>query len=232
MINVQYPFADLAQALLALLKNLKPTDWDKTTLFNGYKINALAKALLQIHVNILTKTVNAFTLDIGGIDTIADLSSIKTNSDSLAHWLENHSTVLEVDEKQYSCCWLLQQFIRQALNNQDILTKVFYFPFLNTIMQNLATHYQQVEANESAIVKVEIVGEAGGIWLIEKSTAGWTSVNGDKPAAVTIYLDQQVAWLLFANTLHVNEIGQFYQLIGNKQLGSYFLNMRINIAAS
>ncbi|WP_017257898.1 hypothetical protein [Pedobacter arcticus] len=232
MINVQYPFLDLTQALLALLKTLKPTDWAKTTLFKNYKINGLAKDLVQIHVNILTKQLNAFTLNIGEIDTVADSASIKESCESLAHLLENNNIVFELDEKEYAYCWLLQQYIRQALNNQDLLVKAFYFPFLNTVMQNFAGHYQRVEANEDVIVKVEIVGEAGGIWSIEKSAAGWTSVTEHKPATVTIYLDQQIAWLLFTNALHVSEIGQFYQLIGNKQLGSYFLNMRTNIAVS
>ncbi len=231
MINVQYPFLDLTEALITLLKKLKPTDWDRITLLNNYKISTLANKLIKFHGNNLTQLPKVSNYNIGEVDTVVDIKIIKVGIDTLENILNKERTVGEVSETQYCYCWLLQQYIRQALNNQHLLEKAFYFPFLNSIMQSFTSHYQFIEAKEAVIVKAEIVGDAGGVWLIEKTKTGWSSIDQDKPADVTIYLDQQIAWLLFSNTLHVNEIGQFYQLFGDKQLRNHFLNMRINIVS-
>lgn len=222
MINVQYPFTDLTKALLTLIQVLKPTDWDKTTLFKNYKISLLITHLLKVHNDVIAHT-DSFTPNVGNNDTVPTQDFVENQVKELKENLGNDN---EVSQLQYSHCWLLQQYIRQALNNQDLLQSVFYSPFLEAVMNCFVSHYQAVDAEVGTVVKVEIVGEAGAIWAIEKVNTGWQKTNSDQTAATTLYLDQQIAWLLFANSLHVNEIGQFYQIIGNKLLGSHFLNMR------
>jgi hypothetical protein len=105
---------------------------------------------------------------------------------------------------------------------------MFYFPFLNAVMQNLANHYLNMYAEIGTTLLVEIVGQAGGKWIIQKQQIGWKNIESQYDGAdATIYLDQQLAWLLFDGALNLNEIGQYYQIIGNKRLGNHFLNFRI-----
>lgn len=225
MINVQYPFLDLTKALLSLIKNLKPADCDKKTLLKDYKITKLVKYLLALHINNLAQSADAFTLSLDETDTSLDLTFIAENINKLEKVLKNKGDV-DIDKTKYSQAWLIQQYIRQALNNQDLIKKEFYFPFLDTLMLRLTTHYQHIKAEDGTAIKIEIVGEAGGVWVIEKTKIGWQKSSTNKIADITVYLDQQIAWLLLSNALYVNEIGQFYQIIGDKSLGSHFLKMR------
>ncbi|HET8828061.1 MAG TPA: hypothetical protein VFM79_01910 [Pelobium sp.] len=223
MINVQYPFTDLTKALLTLIQTLKPTDWDKTTLFKNYQISLLITHLLKVHIDIIAHPHHSFTPNIDNNDTALTRGFVENQVKEIKEILVKDKKVSQV---QYSHCWLVQQYIRQALNNQDLLQRIFYFPFLDATMNGFVSYYLAVDAEKGTIIKVEIVGEAGAIWAIEKAKIGWQKTSSAHTATTTLYLDQQIAWLLFANSLHVNEIGQYYQIIGNKLLGSHFLNMR------
>jgi hypothetical protein len=225
MINDKYPFSDLTEALLTLLRELKSTDWDKKTLLNNCKVSILVNYLVNTHLVILNRLNPTFTLN---TDTDVTINLIIEQVEKLESALKNGVDLKHVNENQYCNCWLLQQYVRQAINNQHLLKRVFYFPFLNMVMQNFANHYQKVNAEIGTILKVEIVGEAGEVWIIQKQQIGWQNIEPkNNDADVTIYLDQQLAWLLFDGALNLNEIGQYYQIIGDKQLGNHFLNLRI-----
>lgn len=223
MNNVQYPFLDLTKVLVSFLNNLKPTDWDKTTLLNNRKVSNIANQLIRTHTKVLTATETVTTATIAEFDTIDEL---KTSLDILTKLLNTTDLVFE-DADCYATCWLLQQYIRQALNNQQLLQTSFYFPFLDVQLQTLAKHYKAIEAEEGTTLKLEVVGEAGGAWYIVKNKDSWKNVAAQANVTVTVYLDQQIAWLLFSNATYVNEIGQFYQIIGDKRVGSHFLTLRI-----
>lgn len=225
MINDKYPFSDLTEALLTLSRELKPTDWDRKTLLNNCKVSILVNYLVNTHLVILNRLNPTFTLY---TDTDVTINLIIEQVEKLESALKNGVDLKHVNENQYCNCWLLQQYVRQAINNQHLLKRVFYFPFLNMVMQNFANHYQKINAEIGTILKVEIVGEADGVWIIQKQQIGWQSIKPkNNDADVTIYLDQQLAWLLFDGALNLNEIGQYYQIIGDKQLGNHFLNLRI-----
>lgn len=223
MINVQYPFLDLTHTLIALSYELKPNDWNKKTLLRNCRIDTLVNYLIDIHLAVL----NGFEIDFA-LDENADaqLNLINEKVITLADKIKSQVNLVYVDENRYCNCWLMQQYIWQALNNQQLLQKTFYFPFLNRVLQKLANHYQPINATNGTTLTVEIVGEAGGIWTIKKRPTGWENIEPVQDADVTIYLDQQLAWLLFDGALHLHEIGQYYQIIGNKELGNHFLNLR------
>ncbi|HTN20148.1 MAG TPA: hypothetical protein VL125_06715 [Pelobium sp.] len=225
MINDKYPFSDLTEALLALVQDFKPTDWDKKTLLNNCKVSILINHLINTHIAILNQLDPNFTLN---TNTDITINLINEQIKKLELAMKNGTDLKHVKENQYCNCWLRQQYVRQALNNQHLLKRVFYFPFLNMVMQNFANHYQKINAEIGTILKVEIVGEAGGVWIIQKQQIGWQNIEPkNNDADVTIYLDQQLAWLLFDGALNLNEIGQYYQIIGNNQMGNHFLNLRI-----
>lgn len=226
MINVQYPFLDLSDALLMLSQNLHANDKAKATLYKSYKINTLLNYLFEIHTQKLGFPTKAVTLNISAIDTLEKIELSGKTINQLAEALKSGVKLTDVSDKDYAGCWLLQQYIRHALNNQELLHYNYYHPFLEMTMQCLANHYKGIDATEGALIKIEIVGEAGGVWFIEKSGSGWQQVSSEKSPDTVLYLDQQIAWLLFTDALHVNEIGQFYQILGDKRLGIHFLSFR------
>lgn len=129
--------------------------------------------------------------------------------------------------REYSERWLHQQQIRQALNDQTLLQPKYYFPFLETSMQALPHTYKNVEANIGETVKVEVVGDAGGVWSISKNVDGWKfTVEEDLNPKSLIYIDQQIAWLLFSGEINPMDAAQYYQIHGDVNLASYVLKMK------
>jgi hypothetical protein len=78
------------------------------------------------------------------------------------------------------------------------------------------------------VLKVEIVGKAGGVWSIVKKNNEWVSTSDDNinPKAL-IYIDQQIAWLLFSGGINPTDAGQYYQINGDVNLASYVLEMKL-----
>lgn len=129
----------------------------------------------------------------------------------------------------YAKNWLLQQQIRFALNDQLLLKRAYYFPFLDIILLALPQTYFNVKAPIGATVKVEIVGEAGGVWCIIKEKESWLLISQEiKNPTALIYIDQQIAWLLFSKGINPMDATQYYQIHGDVNLGSHALKLTIN----
>ena len=128
--------------------------------------------------------------------------------------------------REYSERWLHQQQIRFALNDQKLLSREYYLPFLKTAMQALPYTYQKVKATIGSTVKVEIVGDAGYSWIIKREKNNWTFIDNDiaNPDAL-VYIDQQIAWLIFSKGIKPMDAQQYYQLHGDTDLASHALNM-------
>ncbi|TKC00942.1 maleylpyruvate isomerase N-terminal domain-containing protein [Pedobacter cryophilus] len=128
--------------------------------------------------------------------------------------------------REYTERWLHQQQIRFALNDQKLLSPQFYHPFLTTAMQALPYTYVNVKAPIGTVVKVEIVGEAGGSWSIIKDKNFWSFVDDEVGnASALIFIDQQIAWLLFSKGINPMDAAQYYQLHGDTELASHALKM-------
>lgn len=155
--------------------------------------------------------------------TIPSGLSIK---DVANHLVENKEQDGLSVHQNYAKKWLLQQQIRFALNNQLLLKRDYYFPFLTIVMQALAHTYSKVKAHIGATVKVEIVGESGGVWCIIKEKENWILTPQEiiNPTAL-VYIDQQIAWLLFSEGINPMDAAQYYQLHGDTELGSHALKL-------
>lgn len=200
-------FTTLNLELSTLLKSLKLTDWDKKIGYSNSTIKDVVSKLFDIDSTAISENKL--------IEIIEKIFNKPLQSDN------------EFDiEYQYAKNWLVQQQIRFELNNQKILSREFYFPYLNVLMQALPFTYASVNSFVGATVTVEIVGEAGGAWSIVKNNMGWTLTTTavENPNAL-IYLDQQIAWLLFSSAINPLDAVQYYQLHGDTELASHTFNL-------
>ncbi len=207
--------------------NLKNTNFsaneefviDKKQIDNNF-INALYKVSPRILIEITAKYQDELLTYFKTLNP-TDKSLLPMNGDN-AESPENWLNIA----KAYSERWLHQQQIRFAFNNQKLLDRAYYYPYLNTVMQGLPFAYLKVNATNGALVKVEIVGPAGGTWSIIKNQNNWSLVKNDanNPDAL-VYIDQQIAWLLFSNGINPMDAVQYYQLHGDTALGSHALKM-------
>lgn len=137
---------------------------------------------------------------------------------------ERSSNWLEI-AREYTEQWLHQQQIRQAVGAQSLLGTELYHPFLKICMQALPFHYKEIQAVSGTLVTIGIVGEAGGSWSVIRTEQGWEFSDSGRPADAQIYIDQNIAWMLFSKGMDINESAQFWQIIGDHSLGIHALNM-------
>lgn len=128
--------------------------------------------------------------------------------------------------REYTERWLHQQQIRQAAGAESILERELYHPFLQTCMQALAFHYQGIRGSPGTLIQVEIVGEAGGIWSVIRGEQKWEFTDTDRQADSQVFIDQNIAWMLFSKGIDIREAGQYWQVTGNEELGRHALTMR------
>ncbi len=128
--------------------------------------------------------------------------------------------------REYTERWHHQQQIRQAVGAGSILGRELYFPFLQISMLALPFHYSTQAAPKGTTIKINIVGEAGGSWVISRTDNSWEFASIDMEANNQVYIDQNIAWMLFSKGVDIYEAQQYWQISGNYQLGFHALKMR------
>jgi len=127
--------------------------------------------------------------------------------------------------REYTRRWHHQQQIRQAVGAVTILQREFYYPFLDICMQVLPFHYNSEASFAGALVKVNVVGDSGGSWSIVKRNHGWEFTDQVSEAEAQVYIDQNIAWMLFSKGIDIFEAEQYWQVTGNYDLGAHALKM-------
>lgn len=138
---------------------------------------------------------------------------------------ENVSTNRFDIAREYTERWHHQQQIRQAVGAKSIMNIELYNPFLKICMQALPYHYRNIECPEGTLLRLEIVGDAGGAWSIIRNGNQWEFSNQSSEITSQIYIDQNIAWMLFSKGIEINEAKQYWQVIGDQDLGRHALSM-------
>lgn len=126
--------------------------------------------------------------------------------------------------REYTEKWHHQAQIRLAVDKPGISSKRLLFPVLDTFMRGCPYAYKNIQANGA--VKVEITGEACGVWYIENIDNQWMLVT--KPViipATIIKLPDEIAWRLFTDSIDKKEAEKQIHISGNKNLARPLLDM-------
>lgn len=127
--------------------------------------------------------------------------------------------------REYTERWLHQQQIRQALGAESILKPDLYYPFLETCMLALPYHYQTLKSSDESMVRIEIVGNSGGVWSIICKDNTWKFTDSSGEITSQVYIDQNIAWMLFSKGIEINQASQYWQVIGDQNMGRHVLSM-------
>lgn len=106
--------------------------------------------------------------------------------------------------REYTEKWHHQQQIREAIGLQfALMTPELFKPCIETFMRALPHTYKDMDADTGVLIKVEVAGDAGGTWFIEKTFAGWRFVknltNAEPAASITLPAD--IAWKVFTKAI-------------------------------
>jgi hypothetical protein len=93
-------------------------------------------------------------------------------------------------------------------------------------MKALPFHFRDLNPALDTLISVEIVGDSGSLWSIIRRLDQWEFTFTESKADAHVYIDQNIAWMLFSNGIAIQESSQYWQVIGDQELGSHVLKMR------
>jgi len=100
--------------------------------------------------------------------------------------------------REFTERWHHQQQIRDATGRPALYEPYFLAPVLDTFVRALPYHFRQTVASAGTLVRLEIFGEAGGVWFLHRMDQGWSLVSeSTKAPAADVILSQDIAWRLF-----------------------------------
>ena len=127
--------------------------------------------------------------------------------------------------REYTERWHHQQQIRLATGIGSLLERELYHPFLEISMLALPFHYRLKAAAEGVTIRVTVVGDAGGSWSIIRTNNTWMFTEAEADVDTQVYIDQNIAWMLFSKGIDIFEAQQYWQISGNYELGFHALKM-------
>jgi uncharacterized protein (TIGR03083 family) len=130
--------------------------------------------------------------------------------------------------REYTEKWHHQQQIREAIGLQhELMTPELFQPCIETFMRALPYAYNDLDADMGTLIKVEISGEEGGVWYIEKTFMGWRFLKNltNSESAASITMPTGTAWKLFTKAVKASEVNNEVTITGNAHLIQPVLSM-------
>lgn len=128
--------------------------------------------------------------------------------------------------REYTEKWLHQQQVRAALDNNELMTRELFYPFIDIFMLALPHTYRNVQAREGTIVRVTVPGEIGGSWNLIRHAGKWILDKGELAApASEIIIEAGDAWRLFSKSLAPVQVKNRIEIKGDYHLGEVALSM-------
>jgi uncharacterized protein (TIGR03083 family) len=122
--------------------------------------------------------------------------------------------------REYTERWLHQQQIREAVAAPGLTARSWLYPALDIFVRALPFTYREVQATPGATVRLEITGDAGGVWTLARGNEAWTLLAGDAPRPTTrVTVDQDAAWKLFTKGLTAERARRDIAIDGDLSLG-------------
>jgi len=122
--------------------------------------------------------------------------------------------------REYTERWLHQQQIREAVSAPGLNQRRWLHPTLDIFVRALPFTYGPVEAPPGTAVRLEITGDAGGVWTLARGESEWELFTGTAPSPVAhVTMGQDVAWKLFSKGLRPEQAGREVRLEGDESLG-------------
>src|SRR5215203_912868 len=122
--------------------------------------------------------------------------------------------------REYTERWLHQQQIREAVGAPVLHQRHWLHPTLDIFVRALPFTYRSFETQRGTAVRLEITGDAGGVWTLARGPSGWELFTGSATSpSAHVTMDQDVAWRLFSKGLHPERARLEVRIQGDERLG-------------
>lgn len=133
--------------------------------------------------------------------------------------------------REYTERWLHQQQIREAVGAPPLTAREWLYPALDIFVRALPFTYRNVQAEPGRSLRIEIQGEAGGVWTLLRGPDGWHLLAGSNHSATAhVTLSQETAWKLFSKGLSSEQAQRNVSIDGDVGLGQPMLGALAIIA--
>ena len=128
--------------------------------------------------------------------------------------------------REYTERFLHQQQVRDAIGQEGIMNREFYYPFLQVCMYALPHTLRDTRADTGVVLKMTITGDAGGSWFVQFNGNKWELLNEPMPEFETeVTIEADASWKLFSKSLRPKHLRAQIDISGNQSLGEAALEM-------
>jgi len=127
--------------------------------------------------------------------------------------------------REYTERWHHQQQIRVAVDRPGITCRQLYFPVLETFMRGLPHAFRFITAPHATAVEVQILGEAGGSWWLERAESSWRLCEEPNRVQAAIRIDQELAWQIFTKAADAKTAAEQVSISGDRSLALQVLSL-------
>jgi hypothetical protein len=92
-------------------------------------------------------------------------------------------------------------------------------------MRGLPHAFHSVEASEGTLIQVDVMGEAGGSWFLERTHDSWKLAAPAPSPQATLRIDQELAWRVFTKGVAPKEAQQHVEISGDRSLALRVLSL-------
>ena len=104
--------------------------------------------------------------------------------------------------REFTERWHHQQQIRDATGQPPLYDPYFLSPVLDTFVRALPHHFRHTAAPVGTAVRLEISGDAGGIWFLIRTARKWElTLESETEPAMDVILPQDTAWRMFTKVI-------------------------------
>ena len=113
------------------------------------------------------------------------------------------------------------------------MTPELYYPVLDCFLRGLPHAYRDIEAAEGTRIRIEVTGDCGGMWFLERGSAGWRfgRFTGEQCAA-RVVIGQEIAWRVFTKGIDRDAARSRCIIEGDRALGAHVLSLTAIVGAS
>jgi uncharacterized protein (TIGR03083 family) len=141
-----------------------------------------------------------------------------TGEETSLNWFD---TARELTER-----WHHQQQIRLATHRPGIMTPDLYHPVLDCFLRGLPHTFLEVKASPGTALLVEISGDCGGQWFLERGTETWDLVpSPGREFSARVTVPQELAWRLFTKGIDRSSARAQLKIDGNRDLAEKLLSL-------
>lgn len=127
--------------------------------------------------------------------------------------------------REYTERFLHQQQIRDAVGKQELMTREFFYPFIDIMIMALPYTYRNISAREGTTVSVIVTSEIGERWNIIKRSTSWEFIDSVVQPDAMISMNPDTAWKLFSKGITPDTAKSQVQISGNEELAITTLKM-------